>query len=176
MTPLLSEGEFTTPCYPLKSRKVLSTWHKVEWPVKPLRLPRGARQAGQNFTPGLTSRVSLHVGHLTFVSLILFSSAIGVNPSGDFIRRVDRMVSPPRASFPKRGRRVPPWEVGDFPDAGRAEGGNTRFILANFKIAAEYSMSHGKGSQTARKECHAPEAHFPTRAGQEHRYGDERRS
>ncbi len=52
------------------------------------RLPgcgTGYRQAGQNRTPGLTSRVSLHVGHLIFVSLILFSLAIGVNRSGDLI-------------------------------------------------------------------------------------------
>lgn len=42
-------------------------------------------RAGQAFTLGLTSRLSLQVGHLTLASLILFSSAIAVNLSGDLI-------------------------------------------------------------------------------------------
>ena len=40
-------------------------------------LGRGARHAGQNFTPGLMSRLSLQVGHLTFMSLILLSLPMG---------------------------------------------------------------------------------------------------
>jgi len=40
-------------------------------------LRRGARHAGQNFTPGLMSRLSLQVGHLTFMSLILLSLPMG---------------------------------------------------------------------------------------------------
>jgi hypothetical protein len=67
------------------------------------RLARGPRHAGQNFTPGLMRRLTLHVGHLTLASLTLFSSAIGMNPSGNVIRHVGRMASPPWASFPKRG-------------------------------------------------------------------------
>jgi hypothetical protein len=92
------------------------------------------------------------VGHLSFVSLIRFSLAIGVNPSEDFIRHVDRKASPPWASFPKRGRRVPPYEVRELSDAGRAEGGNVTFMLAYFKIAAECRMSKGKGSQAAQEQ------------------------
>jgi hypothetical protein len=40
-------------------------------------LGRGAQHAGQNFTCGLMSRLSLQVGHLTFMSLILLSLPMG---------------------------------------------------------------------------------------------------
>jgi hypothetical protein len=47
----------------------------------------GPPHPGQTFTPGLTSRLSLQVGHLTLASLIFFLSATGANPSGDSIRQ-----------------------------------------------------------------------------------------
>jgi len=49
-------------------------------------LGRGARHAGQNFTPGLMSRLSLRVGHLTFMSLILLSLPMGGGPSREIIQ------------------------------------------------------------------------------------------
>lgn len=37
------------------------------------QLARGPRQTGQNFTLALMRSASLHVGHLTFVSLVVLS-------------------------------------------------------------------------------------------------------
>jgi hypothetical protein len=54
----------------------------------------------EGFTPGLMRRLTLHVGHLTLASLILFSLGIGVNPLGDLIRHLSGMVSPLWAHFP----------------------------------------------------------------------------
>jgi len=63
-------------------------------------LGRGPRHAGQTLTLGLTSRLTLQVGHFTLASLILFSSAIAVNLSGDLIGHSARRCVTSRGELP----------------------------------------------------------------------------
>ena len=70
-------------------------------------LARGPRHAGQAFTLGLMSRLSLQAGHLTLASLILFSLGIAVNPSGDLIGHLAKRVVPSLGEPPGAGEARP---------------------------------------------------------------------